>query len=27
VEDKIYSSREDAWVGVFTRRIQDLLES
>ncbi len=27
VEDKVYASREDAYVGVFTRRIQDLLES
>ena len=27
VEDKIYASQEDAYVGVFTRRIQDLLES
>ena len=27
VEDKVYTSREDAYVGVFTRRIQDLLES
>ena len=27
VEDKVYTSREDAYIGVFTRRIQDLLES
>jgi len=27
VEDKVYPNREEAYVGVFTRRIQDLLES
>ncbi|MEE3287888.1 MAG: branched-chain amino acid ABC transporter permease [Pseudomonadota bacterium] len=27
VEDEVYTSREDAYVGVFTRRVQDLLES
>ena len=27
VEDTIYESQEDAYVGVFMRRVQDLLES